>query len=59
TNTEFLPGYTTFDIRTRIPLSRQLILNAGIENVFDRRYELFPGFPDGGRTFQAGLNYQF
>jgi vitamin B12 transporter len=59
TNTESLPGYTTLDFRSRIPLSRDLTLSAGVENIFNQRYELFAGFPDGGRTVQVGLNYQF
>jgi vitamin B12 transporter len=59
TNTESLPGYTTLDFRARVPLNRSLTLSAGVENIFNQRYELFAGFPDGGRTMQVGLNYQF
>ncbi|MGI2905160.1 TonB-dependent receptor plug domain-containing protein [Tolypothrix sp. VBCCA 56010] len=59
TNTESLPGYTTFDIKLRIPLSEQLIINGSVDNIFDQRYQLFAGYPDAGRVFQVGLNWKF
>ncbi|BAZ18246.1 TonB-dependent receptor (plasmid) [Calothrix sp. NIES-4071] len=59
TNTESLPGYTTFDAKTRIPLSQTFTLNASIDNIFNQRYQLFPGFPDAGRMFQVGLSANF
>jgi vitamin B12 transporter len=59
-NTESLPGYTTLDTRWLVPLSgKSLTLSAGIENIFDRRYQLFAGFPNGGRTFRLGLDWKF
>ncbi len=59
TNTESLPGYTTFDFKLRVPVSEKLALNGSIENILDRRFQLFPGFPDAGRIVQAGVNYKF
>ncbi|NJR48430.1 MAG: TonB-dependent receptor [Leptolyngbyaceae cyanobacterium CSU_1_3] len=58
-NTELLSGYTTFDFRLRVPVTRQLTLNFGIENIFDQRYQVFAGFPDAGRIFQGGIKYEF
>ncbi|MCG9890464.1 MAG: TonB-dependent receptor [Thermosynechococcaceae cyanobacterium MS004] len=58
-NTESLPGYTTLDLRFRVPITRNLKVHGGIQNLFDQRYQLFPGFPDGGRVVQAGLDFQF
>jgi vitamin B12 transporter len=58
-NTEFLPGYTTFDLRLRIPVTPQLIVNFGVENIFNQRYQVFAGFPDAGRIFQGGIRYEF
>ncbi|MCG6135706.1 MAG: TonB-dependent receptor [Nostoc sp. LLA-1] len=58
-NTEFLSGYTTFDLKMRIPLSDGLVVTGGVDNIFNQRYQLFPGFPDGGRIFQVGLSSQF
>ncbi len=59
TNTESLAGYTTFDVKTRIPISQAFTLNASVDNIFNQRYQLFPGFPDAGRMFQIGLSANF
>ncbi|RUT02357.1 TonB-dependent receptor [Dulcicalothrix desertica PCC 7102] len=59
TNTESLAGYTTFDAKTRIPLSQNFTLNASVDNIFNQRYQLFAGFPDAGRVFQVGLSANF
>ncbi|NMG18289.1 TonB-dependent receptor plug domain-containing protein [Brasilonema bromeliae] len=59
TNTESLSGYTTFDFKTRIPLSDNLVLTGSVDNILNQRYQLFPGYPDAGRVFQVGLNATF
>jgi vitamin B12 transporter len=59
TNTESLSGYTTFDFKTRIPLSDNLIFTGSVDNILNQRYQLFPGYPDAGRVFQVGLNATF
>ncbi|MEB3148969.1 MAG: TonB-dependent receptor, partial [Sphaerospermopsis sp.] len=59
TNTEFLPGYTTFDMKMRVPINDRLVLTCSLDNLFNQRYQLFPGFPDGGRVFQLGLSSSF
>ena len=59
TNTESLPGYTTFDFKLRVPVSKKLALNGSVENIFDQRFQLFSGFPDAGRIIQVGINYKF
>jgi vitamin B12 transporter len=60
-NTEFLPGFTSFDANFVAPLNpdRSLTLNASVQNIFDQRYELFAGFPDAGRTFRTGIDWKF
>jgi vitamin B12 transporter len=60
-NTEFLPGFTSFDFNFVAPLKsdRSLTLNASVQNIFDQRYELFAGFPDAGRTFRTGIDWKF
>jgi vitamin B12 transporter len=60
-NTEFLPGFTTFDANIVAPLNldRSLNLTASVQNIFDHRYELFAGFPDAGRTFRTGIDWKF
>lgn len=59
TNTESLAGYTTFDFKLRVPVSTNLAFNGSVENIFDQRFQLFPGFPDAGRVVQVGMNYKF
>jgi len=59
TNTEFLAGYTTFDVKLRVPLSDNLAINGSVDNIFNQRYQLFAGFPDAGRVFQVGLSASF
>jgi vitamin B12 transporter len=58
-NTEFLSGQTTFDLRLRTPITKQISATFGIENIFDQRFQLFAGFPDGGRTIRGSLSFQF
>ncbi|AFZ47097.1 TonB-dependent receptor [Cyanobacterium stanieri PCC 7202] len=58
-NTESLPGYTTMDFKTRIPLSGNVNFTGAIDNIFDRQYEQFPGFPALGRNFRVGLSATF
>jgi vitamin B12 transporter len=61
TNTESLPGFTSFDANIVAPLNsdRTLTLNASVQNIFDQRYQLFAGFPDAGRTFRTGIDWKF
>jgi vitamin B12 transporter len=59
TNTESLPGYTTFDFKIRVPLSNNFVVTGSVDNIFNQRYQLFPGYPDAGRVFQIGLNATF
>ncbi|MFN5472741.1 MAG: TonB-dependent receptor, partial [Pseudanabaena sp.] len=58
-NTEFLSGQTTFDLRLRAPITAQISATLGIENIFDQRFQIFAGFPDGGRTIRGSLSFQF
>jgi vitamin B12 transporter len=60
-NTEFLPGFTSVDANLLVPLKsdRSLTLGVTVENLFNQRYQLFPGFPDAGRTIRADLNWKF
>ncbi|AFY34541.1 TonB-dependent receptor [Calothrix sp. PCC 7507] len=58
-NTEFSSGYTTFDVKFRVPLSDNLAVNGSVDNILDQRYQLFAGFPDAGRVFQVGLSASF
>jgi len=59
TNTESLAGYTTLDFRFRLPLGDRLTLFGGVENLLDQRYQVFAGFPDGGRSWRLGVSGAF
>ncbi|TVP68803.1 MAG: TonB-dependent receptor [Leptolyngbya sp. LCM1.Bin17] len=58
-NSESLAGRTTLDAKLRLPLTQTLALNASVDNLFDTQFELFPGFPGVGRSFQVGIRGQF
>jgi len=58
-NTESLPSYTTVDLKLRVPLGDGIALNASLDNLFDERFEVFPGFPGLSRNFRLGVNWQF
>lgn len=45
TNTESLPGYTTFDFKIRVPLSEIFVFTGSVDSIFNQRYQLFPGYP--------------
>ena len=63
-NTVTLPGYTRADAAAFFTLTKQVRLQANVENVFDKRYYLnadsntniSPGFP---RTVRVGLTVAF
>lgn len=59
TNTESLPGYTTVDLKLRIPLGRTVVFNGSLDNLFDEQYEQYPGYPAVGRSFRVGISATF
>jgi vitamin B12 transporter len=59
TNTESLPGYTTVDLKLRLPLSRTVVFNGSLDNLFNQQYEQYPGYPAVGRSFRVGISATF
>lgn len=59
TNTEPLPGYTTMDLKFRIPLGRTVVFNGSLDNLFNQQYEQYPGHPAVGRSFRVGISATF
>lgn len=59
TNTESLLGYTTVDLKLRIPLGRTVIFNGSLDNLFNQQYEQYPGYPAVGRSFRVGISATF
>jgi len=58
-NQESLNGRTTVDVKLRVPLGESFSVNASVNNLFDRQFEEFPGFPGVGRNVQVGLRSRF
>jgi vitamin B12 transporter len=58
-NTEEMPGYTTVDFKLKAALDANLTLNFQANNLFDKQYQIYPGYPSLGRNFQAGVSYRF
>jgi vitamin B12 transporter len=59
TNTESLPGYTTLDLKFRVPLGKSFAFNGSVDNLLDRQYEQYPGYPGVGRSFRLGFTARF
>jgi vitamin B12 transporter len=59
TNTEFLSGYTTLDVRLTVPITPNFSLDGSVENLFDERFQLFPGFANLGRQVRLGGRASF
>ena len=63
-NTVTLPGYARIDVAGFFRITRQVRLQANVENLFDKRYfinadsntNISPGFP---RTLRFGLTTTF
>ena len=57
-NRQRLPGYATLDLRAGVALGGDWRLQAGLGNVFDRRYQTAMFYPQPGRSWTLGLRYQ-
>ncbi|WP_218080996.1 TonB-dependent receptor [Anthocerotibacter panamensis] len=54
-----LPGYTTLDLSTRIPLTPSVTFNGYIDNLLGTFYERSYGNAAPGFNFRGGLSYSF
>lgn len=52
-------GYSTTGVAATCTVSKQVSTYARIDNIFDRRYHQFLGFPDPGIYARVGVKYQF
>jgi outer membrane cobalamin receptor len=53
-----LPGYVTFGLRAEQRFGN-LVLRAGVDNLFDTRFETLRGFPGPARTFFVQVGSEF
>jgi vitamin B12 transporter len=54
-NTEKLTGYTTVDLKFRVPFTDRWNLDASLNNLLDESFQEYPGYPGIGRNFQIGV----
>jgi vitamin B12 transporter len=59
TNTQFLAGFSTVDFRFKVPITPNVSLDGSVENIFEERFQLFPGFPNLGRSIRMGVSASF
>ncbi|HEU0121473.1 MAG TPA: hypothetical protein VFQ91_13165 [Bryobacteraceae bacterium] len=52
-------NYAVTGIGGSARIYRQAVLQAGMNNAFDRNYLLMDGYPEAGRTFYLNLRYRF
>jgi len=55
TNTEKLTGYTTVDLKARVPINDRWNVDASLNNLLDEAFQEYPGYPGVGRNFQIGI----
>jgi len=49
--------YGLMHLRANVPIFESCSLQAAVENLFDRNYEVAEGFPESGREFSLSLSY--
>jgi len=57
-NKTYLPGYSLFDTGFKLSLLKNFTLEFVIKNIFDRRYEEVPGYPQPGRNWTLSIDYK-
>ena len=52
-----VPDYTLLNLYGSVKISKNLSLEAGINNIFDKNYSLVEGYPEEGRNFFVTLRF--
>ncbi len=52
-------SYGLVNLRGSVGLNRELSLQATVENLFDRNYQVAEGYPEPGRTYVISMAYAF
>jgi vitamin B12 transporter len=54
-----LAGYSTVCAKAAVAIRTGLDVEISAANLFDKNYELYPGFPEAGRVGMVQLRYRF
>ncbi|OPY61779.1 MAG: Ferric enterobactin receptor precursor [Syntrophorhabdaceae bacterium PtaU1.Bin034] len=52
-------GFTVVNAKAMYEITKGLQIEAGVQNLFDKNYEISEGFPMPGRTYFSNLTYRF
>lgn len=58
-NTRRMDGYTVGSVRVSVPVSRRTSLFSMVDNLFNRRYEVVPGYRMPGANASGGFTVNF
>lgn len=57
--TRRIGGFTLANLKLAIRLPHETTLSLGVQNAFDKNYQLQEGYPEAGRTWFANARYHF
>lgn len=56
----FMPGWVTFNVKTSYHITKNFMVNLGVENLFDTHYRVFAsGISAAGRNIMVAVRYKF
>jgi iron complex outermembrane receptor protein len=58
-DTEQVGTFALVNMKASYEIKKDLSVEAGIKNLFDREYEYTLGYPEPGRTYFLGMHYKF
>jgi iron complex outermembrane receptor protein len=57
--TRRIGGFTVANLKVAIHLPHEVTLGVGVQNLFDKNYQLQEGYPEAGRMWFANVRYNF
>src|SRR5262249_21795681 len=57
--TRRIGGFTLANLKATVRFPREIALGVGVQNAFDKNYQLQEGYPEAGRTWFANIRYHF
>ena len=58
-NNPTLGGFTLANFKLLVRLPKGITVSVGVENIFDKNYQLQDGYPEAGRSWFANVRYAF